>query len=253
MRKLRIFLLLFFSLLAVHAAEQEAALRFSEANKAYRSGNYTAASKVYESILAQGLQSGVLYYNLGNCYFKSGEFANAILAFERAKKFMPDDEDVAYNLRLAYSNTVDKIEPVPQLFYQRWWADFLNFFSPTIWAIIAISLLWIAGLLAAWYLYAGTVRSRKYTFLGSASVFILAVLLFVVAGSSYARIKDKNSAIVIESSAVIRSSPDEKSTTLFMLHAGTKIEVLDELGAWQQIRIANGNSGWIPSAALEKI
>jgi tetratricopeptide (TPR) repeat protein len=246
--------ILVFVLTALHSAvSSDAGQQFTQANQAYRAGDFANAAKIYQRILDKGLKSGALYYNLGNCYFKNGEFAKAILAYERAKKFMPDDEDLAYNLRLSYNNTVDKIEPVPQLFYQRWWSQLLNAMSPGNWAISAIILLWIAAGLAAWYLYAGTIRTRKYTFLGSGVLFAISLLIFFIAAGSYTQIHSEDTAIVTEPSAVIRSSPDEKSTSLFMLHSGTKIEIVDELGGWKQIRIANGNSGWIPGTMIEKI
>ena len=250
----QLFFIMIFLLTALHSAvSSDAEQQFVQANTAYRSGDFTSAAKIYQRILDKGLKSGSLYYNLGNCHFKNGDFAKAILAYERAKKFMPDDEDLAYNLRLSYNNTVDKIEPVPQLFYQRWWSQLLNALSPGNWAILAVVLLWIAAGLAAWYLYAGTIRTRKYTFLGSGILFALSLLLFFIAAGSYTQIHSSDSAIVTEPSAVIRSSPDEKSTSLFMLHSGTKIDIVDELGGWRQIRIANGNSGWIPETMIEKI
>lgn len=243
-------------LLILHSnlfAETATPLKFRDANTAYRKGNYDTAAQLYEQVLKDGLKSGELYYNLGNSYYKTGETARAILAYERAKKFIPDDEDLAYNLRMAYSNTVDKIEPVPQLFYQRWWTQFLNLTSPGIWAILAVACIWIAAGLAAWYLYAGSVMARKITFLGSGIVLFTGLILFILAGSAYHRLHNNDGAVVMEPSAVIRSSPDEKSTTLFMLHGGTKIQVLDELGNWKQIRIANGNTGWISSTSIELI
>jgi tetratricopeptide (TPR) repeat protein len=226
---------------------------FTKANTTYRRGDYVTAAQIYESILNKGLKSGELYYNLGNCYYKSGETSKAILAYERARKFMPEDEDLAYNLRLSYGNTVDKIEPVPQLFYQRWWSQLLNIFRPSSWATLAVVMLWIAAGFAAWYLYAGSIRARKYTFLSSGLLLFLALTLFLLSRSSYNTLNADDAAIVMEPSTVIRSSPDNRSTSLFMLHAGTKIEVLDELGGWKQIRIANGNSGWIKEEAIELI
>lgn len=253
MKRILLIVLLALNCLAPAYSQQQDVLRFSEANRAYRNRDYSGAAKIYEGILGKGLKSGALYYNLGNCYFKSGETAKAILAYERARKFLPDDEDLAYNLRLSYNNTIDKIEPVPQLFYQRWWTQILTLSSPSAWAWIAIGLLWTGVGLAAWYLYAGTIRLRKFTFLGSGAVVTLAVIFFLLAGCSWQNLNSADAAIVMNPSAEIRSSPDPKSTTLFMLHAGTKIRVMDQLGDWRQIRIANGNTGWVRAAAIETI
>ena len=64
---------------------------------------------------------------------------------------------------------------------------------------------------------------------------------------------ERKSAIIFSSGAYIKSSPDENSINLFMLHSGTRVDVLDELQNWKRIRIANGNEGWIPADAIEII
>jgi len=51
----------------------------------------------------------------------------------------------------------------------------------------------------------------------------------------------------------IKSSPDEKSIDLFVLHEGTKVRILDNIGNWYEIRIANGSVGWLPVSSIEKI
>lgn len=249
----RIFLFVMLFIAGPVKADEYIQSKFTEANAEYRKGNFSSAATLYENILKKGMKSGELYYNLGNCYFKTGEIAKSILAYERAKKFMPDDEDLAYNLRLSYSNTVDKIDPVPQLFYERWWTQLLTLMSPSAWSVLAIILLWLAAGIAAWYLYAGTVRMRQITFLSGGIFIFLAIFFFAIASSSFGRLHKDDAAVVMEPSSVIRSSPDDKSTSLFMLHAGTKIEIVDELGSWKQIRIANGNTGWIKQTSVEQI
>lgn len=249
----KIWFLLLILLPVLTNAQDKAMAEFSKANAAYRSGDYVGAAGIYENVLKSGLQSGSLYYNLGNCYYKMGETAKAVLAYERAKKFMPDDEDLAFNLRIAYSGTVDKIEPVPQLFYQRWWTEFLNWMKPSSWAWWSVLFLWLAAALSIGYLYARSISSRKLTFLSSGILLISATLLFVIAGCSYNAIHKQESAVIMQASITVHSSPDEKSTKLFILHAGTKIQVTDELGGWKQIRIANGNSGWVQEQSLEMI
>jgi SH3-like domain-containing protein len=57
----------------------------------------------------------------------------------------------------------------------------------------------------------------------------------------------------MEASSYVKSSPDEKGNDLFILHEGTKVEVLDELNDWKKIRIANGTVGWIKSGDIEMV
>ena len=60
-------------------------------------------------------------------------------------------------------------------------------------------------------------------------------------------------AIVMASAAPVKSSPDEGSKDIFVLHEGTKVRVEGSLGEWREIRIADGNKGWVEVASIEMI
>ena len=55
---------------------------FVDGNVQYNDGKYEAAITSYESVLANGLQSAELYFNLGNCYYKLHKVAPAIYNYE---------------------------------------------------------------------------------------------------------------------------------------------------------------------------
>ena len=50
-----------------------------------------------------------------------------------------------------------------------------------------------------------------------------------------------------------KSSPDNSGTDLFVIHEGSKVTVEDEMGDWFEIKLSDGNKGWIPSGSLEVI
>jgi len=70
---------------------------------------------------------------------------------------------------------------------------------------------------------------------------------------TFSHSKNAHEAILISPTVTIKSSPDEKSVDLFVLHEGTKVQLKDQIGNWYEIRIANGSVGWIPASAVEKI
>src|SRR5713101_7431323 len=121
---------------------QEASLQFGQANQLYRDGKYEKAAGVYEQIINNGYEGAALYYNLGNAYFKLKNIPSAILSYERARRLDPHDEEILYNLRLANLRVVDKIEPIPQIFFVEWWHSLMNSFSSSGWAVAAIVSLW---------------------------------------------------------------------------------------------------------------
>jgi len=105
-------LLALFAVCGSPAFAQDPEAVFREANQEYQSGNFAAAAEKYESLVANGFESGPLYYNLGNAAFKSGNIARAILNYERGLRLTPDEEDLVHNLELSKLMTVDRIEAV---------------------------------------------------------------------------------------------------------------------------------------------
>ena len=125
--------------------------RYAQAGQLYSSGDYSGAAAVYRKLFDDGYKSEDMLYNAGNAFFKSGDNASAILFYERARLIAPADEDINYNLQIARSRVTDKFEPVPELFFVRWF-NFLSLLALTnTWAVAAL-LLFIASLVVCRYL-----------------------------------------------------------------------------------------------------
>lgn len=226
---------------------------FAEGNKLYEAEKYAEAVKVYQSAAEAGFTAPELFYNLGNACYKAGDYPSAILYFERGLKLAPADPDIIYNLKMANLHTVDKIEPLPKVFYEKWVDSFLYGKSLTSRSWTAILLLWMSVALAGIYLFAKSIRIRKIAFISGFIVLIFSVLTYFIAWEQYDHFNSQKEAVVFSESVYIKSSPDEKSSSLFMLHSGTKVQVLDELKGWKKVRIANGNEGWISSDDVKGI
>src|SRR6187455_2725816 len=99
----------FQSILVANGITSDPLKVYHEANIAYQKQEYEQSIKLYEDLVKNGDISFTVYYNLGNAYFKSGNFSKAILNYERALKISPDDEDANFNLKIASLKVVDKI------------------------------------------------------------------------------------------------------------------------------------------------
>ncbi|MBI1807845.1 MAG: tetratricopeptide repeat protein [Ignavibacteria bacterium] len=235
------------------ALAQEAAVQFDHANQLYRNGDYQKAAAMYEQIVKNGYESYALYYNLGNTYFKLKNIPAAILQYERARRLAPHDEDVLYNLRLANLRVIDKIEPLPQLFFIEWWRSIINLFSSSGWAMIAILSLWCATIAGAVVLVNRAGFLQRIMFVSTLIALCICVLAFVGTFQRLHRERDEQTAIVFAPSVSVKSAPDVQSTDLFVLHEGVKVEFLDEVGEWRKIRLADGKVGWLSVSSIEVI
>lgn len=247
--------ILFFAILTIvfpiQAADPNQLIE--EANKAYINGEFSYSIELYESVINQKLEAPALYYNLGNAYFKENKFGPAILNYERALRLKPGDEDTRFNLEVARSRTVDQINPVPLIFYEKWWKGAFSLFSPDTWAILALIFLVTALAMLGVFFFCRTRGIKRNSFFVALFFLFLTVLCMVSARAQYYHLFQKQEAIVMVPRATAKSAPDETSPDLFVIHEGSKSLITNELGDWFEVRLQNGNVGWVKKSALEII
>jgi tetratricopeptide (TPR) repeat protein len=226
---------------------------FKAGNNAYNQGLYDSAAAIYQTILNQGVESGELYYNLGNAYFKAGDIPSAILYYEKAKKLIPNDEDVIYNLNIANSRIVDKIEKIPVMFYKKWWNYFYNMFSDNTWALFSLITFAILVLFVGMFILGQTAKTKRIAFFSGLLFLFLTAVSFGMASQKYYYGKSHTEAIVFIPTVTVKSSPSANSVDLFVIHEGTKVSILDKVDNWVKIKIQNGSIGWLPAQDLKEI
>ena len=225
----------------------------SSGNQYYHDGQYDAAIQTYQKILSQGFESGSLYYNLGNAYFKSGKLGWAIFNYEKGLKIEPNDDDLAYNLRIANARTFDKIQELPKLFIVSWWEGLVTAFSVTGWSILAILFYVVLIASIAVYLLVRRAVFQRLAFMsGSISLAVL-LLTFVFLFARVGRESSTNYGILLASTYSVKVSPDSKSNDAFVIHEGIKFSLEDNVSNWVKIRLADGKVGWIENEALGQI
>lgn len=226
---------------------------FRKANEAYKKELYQEAVEGYQSLIDSGWSSAGLFYNAGNAYFKTGQIPAAILYYEKALKLKPGDEDIAYNLQVANNMIVDKIEPVPELFYKKWWRGFYQLFPADTWAWLTVIFFWLSLTLGLFFLLAVSRPVRKTVFFGALGFLILFAVSLTMSISKHHYEISHQSAIVFTPTVTVKSSPSPNSVDLFVVHEGTKVGLRDRVGDWYEIKIASGSVGWLPADALKPI
>jgi tetratricopeptide (TPR) repeat protein len=250
----KILIIIFILFPAKHLSAQDTPKeKFGKAADLYSGGKYKDALDEWMSVYNSGVRSASLDYNIANANFKLNNIPGSILFYERALLLKPADEDLSYNLQIARTLVVDKFNEIPELFFIRWY----NFISLTLqtntWAKISLVSFFIFLIALSLYIY-----SKKYSY--KVIGFWLALFLLLISISSVSfSIRNKNlvyfnpKAIIFSPLVNGKSSPDNSGTDLFVLHEGTKVTVEDEVGGWYEIRLSDGNKGWVPANSLEKI
>ena len=222
--------------------------------QAYTDGKFSDSSAAWTSIEESGQKSAKLYYNLGNAWFKQGNYPKAILNYERALRLDPSYSDARYNLEFTSNFVQDKIEPVPEFILKSVARKVCYVMGSNAWAVIFLVLLAAALVMGLLFLLGSSVGKRR------AGFYCGIVLLLLSAGALSFSIWQKSdsvktdTAIVMSPVSSVKSSPSSGSSKdLFVIHEGTKVTILDEVGTWKNIALADGRQGWITSNELEVI
>jgi len=222
------------------------------ANARYEAGDYVGAVMAYERLVAQGIESGVVYYNLGNAHFKLGDLGRAILNYSRAQRLLPRDEDVATNLELARAQTLDRLEAndgdaMASLVNRA----LMGWTSPNETAAIALGLwaaLCLVGVIAL-------VRPRARRTMGYVALIVGLLLLIALLSLGGRMVQDQRRppGLIVAQQVEVRSGPGDDYLVEFSLHSGTEIAVLDQRAGWWRIALPGGLEGWLPAEAAERV
>ncbi len=248
--------MLFFCLLtgtASKAAGVNAYTLLDSGNAAYNKQYYSKAITFYEGFLKGDVESAQAYFNMGNCYYRLNEMPKAILYYEKAKRLTPGDPDVEFNLQLANQKITDKISSDTPLFIYSDWKRFENKMTERQWGIICISLLCISLLLFALYLYISSIFVKQLSFWSAFVILFSCLFTFYIANQQYDLLTSHDTAVIMSPSVTVKGAPDDKATELFVVHEGTKVWVVKNDGIWTEIKLSNGNVGWLVSSDISVI
>ncbi len=251
MKKVSLIITLFICCLSSAALAQKNS--FAQANELYGKGKYQEAATLYESILKTQGVAPELYYNLGNAYYKMNETGLSILNYERALRLSPRYENAKVNLELAQLRVVDNVKQISTFFVKRWIEVIIKTLTSNQWLFLSVSLfvLTIVFVLLFIFSYSQTIRRSSFYF-----ALILFIISMVSVTSSYVRknqLDAHKEAIIMVGTVTAKSSPDKSGTVLFQLHEGTKVSIESYLGNWTEIKLGNGDIGWIENTNYEVI
>ncbi|NER10126.1 Tetratricopeptide repeat-containing protein [Muriicola jejuensis] len=226
---------------------------FEEATKAYNEGDYELAIENYQHILESGSHSPSLYFNLGNAHYKLKEIAPSIYYYEKALLLDPNDTEIRDNLNYARQMTIDEIEPIPQSAMTRITSRVMNIMTYDQWAYTSIVLMILFVLLYIAFYFFRFADKKRLAFIGSMVCLFLTVMSVTLAVLQYQEYRDTRPAIIFARETAVKEEPNNRSTTLFTLHEGSKVFVEETLEDWKKIRLSDGKNGWIPASDMKAL
>jgi len=229
------------------AAPSSATATLQAANNAYHEQDYATAIDRYEQLVQKGYESVALYHNLGNAYFRSNDYARAILYYKRALRLAPRDKQLQQNLRVAQLELPGTVVNVRKSDVVALWLSVQGSLNTRAWSIIGIIILWIGMAGMALWQFGQNRRQRKLGFVGGIVLLLLCLLPF---GFAYGRAEQeffRKEAVVMADESLLRAAPESESQKVQPVYKGDVVRILDQLNSWYKVRMSDTTEGWLPA------
>lgn len=224
---------------------------FEKANEAYNVGNYPEAVSLYKEVLKNGEESAELYFNLGNTHYKLNHIAESIYNYEKALLLDPGDKTIKNNLEFASNMLIDDIKVVPKSGLSNFIANTISILSFNGWAWLAIVAVVIFSVLFLLYYFSIASKWKRVFFTVAITAVVISFICLIFAFYMKNVIQNEEFAIVFAEEVPVRNEPNLRGDELFLLHEGTKVQILNTFQNWVQLELANGSTGWLDKSSIK--
>jgi tetratricopeptide (TPR) repeat protein len=218
---------------------------FSKANQDYEQGHFKEAVAGYEALVRAGQWNANLFYDLGNAYFRTGDFGRAILNYERALALDAHHPEATANLLIARNET-RALELQPSRLER-----YLHFASANQYSIVAAAAFWF-GIFGLFALIFARRRPTALTTLSICCLFVSAAAVW----ATYTLEHGSNGsalAIVTGNDVQARLATADTANSVLALPPGSEIKVLSTRGDWIYAALPNDLRGWIQAKNGEQV
>lgn len=224
---------------------------FEKANEAYNAGNYPEAVSQYKEVLKNGEESAELYFNLGNAHYKLNHIAESVYNYEKALLLDPADQTIQNNLEFANNMVLDDIKVVPKSGLSNFITNVISIFSFNGWAWIAILGVAIFSILFLLYYFSIASKWKRVFFTVAITAVVISFISLIFAFHLKNVNQNKEFAIVFVEEVPVRNEPNLRGNELFLLHEGSKVQILNTFQDWIQLELANGSTGWMDKSSVK--
>ena len=222
--------------------------KFYQAGSAYQNGDYKKAIEIYKSIIKTGLESGAIYYNLANSYFKDNQLGMAVVNYERAKRFIPRDHQLEFNARYARSLVKSYAPTVKRSVFGRKYAEYKDSFTVNefTWIVFVLFLLigsvYTVGLFLKW--------PKQKVIL---AICVLSMLLVFHLHLCVVKLNEIGQRAVVVEQTDSKYEPTDKATNYFKLPEGEIVRIVKKEYGWIKVKRSDNKTGWVKATAIDVI
>ncbi len=233
----------------VFAVSESMSAHYNKGLSAYRNNQYELSIQEFEIILENNWDSPELYYNLGNAFYRNGNTAGSVWAYESCLMLSPTHQDAAYNLILANLKVKDRVDLPDPPIYLKWYMGIKEHYTPSTWIDITLFILVLFSLTL-------TISRRKKiisrTYIPGMFITLFFCSSFFTLHSIWT-VNSVNQGIIYYPAIEARSEPNTFSARLFEVHEGLKVSVNQISENWIKIELLDGKAGWVENHQIRLI
>ena len=226
---------------------------FEQGKDRFKEGKYQEAIENWMKILARNEHSSNLYFNLGNAHYKLNNVGPSIFYYEKALQLDPLDDDIQTNLAFAENARIDAIEPLPRTVFSKWHATISSILSYDGWAITSVVFSILFVILFLQYYFSRSEKRKRLLFAGALFSLVLLLASLAMTFQVYGESLNDKPAIIFAESIEVKSEPSMGSEAAFILHEGTKVQIIGNDDDWVRIQVIDGKDGWMPATDLKPL
>src|SRR5437867_4677052 len=218
---------------------------FTKANQDYAQGHFKEAISGYEALARAGQWSANLFYDLGNAYFRVGDFGHAVLNYERALALERHHPEAIANLQIA------RDEARSLELQQSWPERYFQFASVNQYSIAAAIAFWFAVFAMVMLIFA---RRRSATLIATLIFCLLVSVVAIYAVYTLERGSNGSAlAIVTRKNVQARLATADTANSILALPPGSEVKILSTRGDWIYAALPNNLRGWIPAKDAQQV
>src|SRR5436190_5707100 len=239
------FIAIFCSAVLVASSFAQAETDFTKANQEYAQGHFAEAISGYEALVRAGQWSANLFYDLGNAYFRVGDFGHAVLNYERALALERHHPEAMANLQIA------RDEAHALELQQSWPERYFQFASISQYSIAGAIVFWLAMFAMVMLIFA---RRRSATLIAMLLFCLLVSAVTIYAVYTLERGSNGSAlAIVTGKNVQARLATADSANSVLALPPGSEVKILSTRRDWIYAALPNTLRGWIPAKDAQQV